>query len=42
MATYEFNLANDLKAALREGSMHFDENSAVFHSLRKVTQRLWS
>jgi hypothetical protein len=40
MTTYESKLAADLQAALRQGSMHFDEKSAVFHSLRKVTLRL--
>ncbi len=38
--TYESDLSADLTAALLEGSMHFEGQSAVFASLRKITARL--
>lgn len=38
--TYESDLSADLTAALLEGSMHFEGNSAVFTSLRKIAARL--
>ena len=40
MVTYESLLDADLNFALREGSMHFEENNAVHRTLRKVTSRL--
>jgi hypothetical protein len=40
MVTYEELLDRDLEWALREGSMHFEKESAVHKALRKVTQRL--
>jgi hypothetical protein len=40
MLTYEARLAEDLDFGLKEGSMHFDENSGVYKSLRKITARL--
>lgn len=40
MLTYEQQLEADPEWALREGSMHFDEKSAVFDALRKIVQRL--
>ena len=38
--TYEAELSSDLTAALLEGSMHFEGESAVFKSLNKITRRL--
>jgi Uncharacterised nucleotidyltransferase len=38
--TYEDRLDQDPRWALSEGSRHFDEKSAVFDALRKITQRL--
>lgn len=40
MLTYEEKLSRDLDWAFREGSMHFDEKSAVHQTLRKITRRL--
>jgi hypothetical protein len=40
MLTYEAQLEADLEKGFREGSMHFDEQSAVHKSLRKITSRL--
>lgn len=40
MITYEQQLNRDLDWALREGSMHFEENNAVHKALRKITRRL--
>ena len=40
MVTYEEKLNADLEWALSEGSMHFDERSAVHKSLQKITQKL--
>jgi hypothetical protein len=40
MVTYEALLDADLQFALREGSMHFEENNAVHKTLRNVTRRL--
>ena len=37
---YETQLDRDPRWALSEGSRHFEENSAVFDALRKVTRRL--
>jgi Uncharacterised nucleotidyltransferase len=38
--TYEQRLARDPRWALSEGSRHFEEKSAVFDALRKITNRL--
>lgn len=40
MQTYEQRLDADLDLALAEGSMHFDEKSAVHDSLRRIIARL--
>lgn len=40
MTTYEQLLDRNLDWALREGSMHFEKDSAVHKSLRKITRRL--
>jgi hypothetical protein len=40
MVTYEQRLDRDPGWALREGSMHFEKESAVQKTLRKITQRL--
>jgi hypothetical protein len=40
MITYEQQLNANLDWALREGSMHFENESAVHKTLRKITQRL--
>jgi hypothetical protein len=40
MITYEQQLSANLDWALREGSMHFENESAVHKTLRKITQRL--
>jgi hypothetical protein len=40
VASYESKLNANLDWALEEGSMHFDEKSAVHQSLRKVAKRL--
>jgi hypothetical protein len=40
MLTYEAKLAQDLDFGLKEASMHFDENSGVYKSLRKITAKL--
>ena len=37
---YEQFLERDLQRALREGSMHFEEKSAVHLTLQRITQRL--
>lgn len=37
---YEERLNRDLQWALREGSMHFDKDSAVHRTLVKITRRL--
>ncbi|MBY0457523.1 MAG: nucleotidyltransferase family protein [Gemmataceae bacterium] len=37
---YERQLRANSRWALREGSMHFEEESAVQHTLRRITQRL--
>ncbi len=42
MIVYEELLDRNLDWALREGSMHFEKESAVHKSLRKITQRLGS
>lgn len=39
METYEQLLDRDLDWALREGSMHFEKESAVHRALRKITRR---
>jgi hypothetical protein len=41
MTVYEELLDRDLSWALREGSMHFEKESAVHKTLRKITQRLF-
>jgi hypothetical protein len=38
--TYEQRLSRDLRWALREGSMHFERESAVHRTLEKITRRL--
>src|SRR5215475_11973550 len=40
MITYEKKLGRNLDWALQEGGMHFQEDSAVHKSLRRITQRL--
>lgn len=40
MVTYEQLLDRDLDWALQEGSMHFEEKSAVHKALQKITRRL--
>ncbi|MBM4072393.1 MAG: nucleotidyltransferase family protein [Planctomycetes bacterium] len=40
MIAYETRLDNDLSWALREGSMHFEKESAVHKALMKITRRL--
>ena len=40
LLTYEQKLTSDPRWALSEGSRHFEENSAVFDALRKITSRL--
>jgi hypothetical protein len=40
LLTYEQKLARDVRWALIEGSGHFEEKSAVFEALRKITRRL--
>jgi hypothetical protein len=40
MATYEELLDRDLEWALREGSMHFEKESAVHQTLRRIVARL--
>jgi Uncharacterised nucleotidyltransferase len=40
MITYEQLLNRDVDWALREGSMHFEKESAVHKTLRRITQRL--
>jgi len=40
MITYEQRLNRNLDWALREGSMHFEKDSAVHKTLRKITRRL--
>src|SRR5438477_2212790 len=40
MIAYETRLDRDLSWALREGSMHFEKDSAVHKSLFKITKRL--
>ena len=40
MLTYEQRLGRDPRWALSEGSLHFEERSAVFDALRKITNRL--
>jgi len=40
MITYEQRLNANLDWALREGSMHFEKESAVHKTLRKITRRL--
>jgi Uncharacterised nucleotidyltransferase len=37
---YETRLKNDFSWALREGSMHFEEDSAVQKTLRRIVKRL--
>jgi hypothetical protein len=39
-ASYESKLNADREWALREGSMHFDERSAVHKSLKAIAKRL--
>ncbi|HJT78507.1 MAG TPA: hypothetical protein VJ739_14985 [Gemmataceae bacterium] len=40
MIVYEQQLSGDMGWALREGSMHFEEQSAVHKTLRRITRRL--
>ena len=40
MLTYEEHLSHDVDWALKEGSMHFGDESAVHKTLRKLAQRL--
>src|SRR5262245_35098334 len=40
MVTYEERLDRNIDWALREGSMHFEEESAVHATLRRITRRL--
>src|SRR6516164_10597337 len=40
MVTYEQLLNRDFDWALREGSMHFEKESAVHKALRKIARRL--
>jgi hypothetical protein len=40
MVNYEHLLDRDLRMALEEGSMHFEQASAVHRALRKITRRL--
>lgn len=40
VANYEQALSHDSKWALSEGSRHFEEKSAVFEALRKITGKL--
>ena len=40
MIAYETQLNQDLRWALQEGSMHFEEASAVHQTLRRVVKRL--
>jgi hypothetical protein len=40
MIAYETQLNQDFRWALQEGSMHFEEASAVHRTLRRVAQRL--
>jgi hypothetical protein len=40
MVTYEQQLDSNLDWALREGSMHFEKESAVHKALQKITRRL--
>ncbi len=40
MITYEQRLNRDLPWALREGSMHFEEESAVHKTMNRIIRRL--
>src|SRR5262245_47055625 len=40
MITYEQRLNRDLPWALREGSMHFEEESAVHKTMKRIVGRL--
>jgi hypothetical protein len=40
MVVYEQQLSRNLDWALKEGSMHFEEKSAVHQALRKIVRRL--
>jgi hypothetical protein len=40
MVVYEDRLNHDVGWALREGSMHFEEQSAVHKTLRRITRRM--
>ena len=40
MITYEQKLDRDVRWALREGSMHFEKESAVHKTLRGIVRRL--
>jgi hypothetical protein len=40
MIAYEQQLSRDLRWALREGSMHFEKESAVHKTLERITRRL--
>lgn len=40
MRTYEAELSADVQLALREGSMHFEEQGRVHGALREITRRL--
>jgi hypothetical protein len=40
MSTYEQRLNQDLRWALREGSMHFDKSNTVHQTLQKVARKL--
>lgn len=40
MITYEQKLGSDFRWALREGSMHFEKESAVHKSLERIARRL--
>ena len=40
VTAYETRLDRDVKWALREGSMHFEKESAVHQALERITARL--
>jgi hypothetical protein len=40
IVTYEERLNRDFRWALREGSMHFEKESAVFKTMQAITKRL--
>ena len=41
MITYEQQLDRNPDWALREGSLHFENDSAVHKTLRKIDRELW-